>query len=84
MTFSGQSDSSFDGAGGGTDIEVRKNGAASFFITDTNSADKKAINNISYVWFMKLEEGDKLELYSNYLYVHSMWPLTFTGELVSK
>mgnify|MGYP001404003663 CR=1 FL=1 len=81
LSFSGQS-----GAGKNelSKVWVRKNGSTIFTIYDSNAADD--INNLSYTWVMNLTQGDRVNLSSfNHLYASggiSVYPLTFTGELI--
>ena len=52
-------------------------------INDGNDAEKGDGNNLSYTWMMNLVQGDELTLKStNYLHASSLYPLTFTGELI--
>mgnify|MGYP001190023501 FL=1 len=52
-------------------------------INDGNDAEKGDGNNLSYTWMINLVQGDELTLKStNYLHASSLYPLTFTGELI--
>ena len=81
LSFSGQS-----GAGKNefTSVRVMKNGSRLFYIRDSNAADDA--NNLSYTWVMNLTQDDRVNLSSfNHLYASggiSVYPLTFTGELI--
>ena len=83
LSFSGQS-----GAGKYefTKVLVKKNGSMILNIWDSNEAEKGDVNNISYTWVMNLTQGDRVNLSSfNHLYASggiSVYPLTFTGELI--
>ena len=83
MTFSGTSSFEKKSHTLRTMIFVQKNGANMFCMFDNTSGNATG-KNISYTWMMKLVQGDKLKLFSagSYLYADSLFPLTFTGELI--
>ena len=83
MTFSGTSAFEKKSQDYRTVILVQKNGANMFCMFDNTSGNTTG-KNISYTWMMKLVQGDKLKLFSagSYLYADSLFPLTFTGELI--
>ena len=77
MTFSGQS-------GFQIEIVVENNNKRVFHIIDGKKVEYSMhLNNVSYTWMMKLDEGDRVKLRStNNLLATPKFPLTFTAELI--
>lgn len=79
MSFSGRSSDKIDYSL----ISVYKNGYNKFYISDHNTAEKAAGNNVCYIWMMSLVEGDEVKLRSlNNIYASINNPITFAGELI--
>ena len=76
FSLSGQSNTGF------IIVEVRKNGAKKFQISDGN--DDEYSNNISATWIWQMELGDILDFRLPFRKpnVQKRWPLVITGELI--